>query len=279
MRKIICLSLFLTSWSLHAQKIIRPSGNVVTLEKALPGFERLEASSDFEVYVTFSEQEEGIRLEVDENVADHVIAEVEDNTLRLKLGRLTNVVNINGNLVMKAYLTIRSLKSIRGRGDVKIFLEDEMVGEDLLIKLGGDSYLKGAISANTLELELFGDSKMHLQNTLQAKRVGMTIASDSEFSGSIVTEKLRADLTGDSQVALEGSAKMARVTVGGDSVLEDFDFTVGDLDIQLKSDSQAQLTVTESLAVRASGDSYFSYRGNPTIERQHLTGDSRVRKR
>ena len=49
------------AWGLHAQKVIRPSGNVVTMEKALSGYERLEASSDFEVYINFSEQGEGIR--------------------------------------------------------------------------------------------------------------------------------------------------------------------------------------------------------------------------
>ena len=59
-------------------------------------------------------------LEVDEKVADHIVAEVEDNTLHLKLGRFTNVININGKLVMKAYITVRSLNSIRGKGDVQI---------------------------------------------------------------------------------------------------------------------------------------------------------------
>lgn len=255
------------------QETIRPIGETVTIEKDITDFDGLVVSHDFKVYVTFSETEESVRLEVDGNVANRVVVEKEGSSL---IVRLDNNVNLRGNVKLEAYITTSFLQYIRGKSDSQIVLENELNHPSVRVKLSEDSKFSGSILTDQLSVELSSDAEMDILNTVEAKTVDLELRSDSELRAGFVTERLDAELSGDSKIKITGSAQTAGIEARGDSEIQDFGFTVDKLIIELRSDSEAQLTVNESINIKASGDSKFEYRGNAVIESEELTGDSKI---
>lgn len=270
---LIPLFLIIVFSSSCQQETIRPIGEIVTIESEITGFDALEVANDFKVFVSFSETEESIRLEVDGNVANRVNVQKIGSTLSIKLD---NNVNLRGDIVLEAYITTSFLNSIRGKADATIVLENELNHPEVFVKLSGDSKLSGNIQTKELDVELSGDSKMDLFNVLEAQLVDLRLMSDSEFRGGFNSERLDAELSGDSKMMVNGSSISAGIEARGDSEFEDYGFVVNKLNITLRSDSKAQLTVNEAINVVASGDSRLRYQGDAVIESQELSGDSKV---
>ncbi len=146
-----------------------------------------------------------------------------------------------GNVEEKlvAYISAKTLTAIYGEEDVIITLEDQLKADKLTIDLTEDSVLKGHLEVDELIVELDEDSELHI----------------------------------------EGSASKMEVDADEDSIIESFDFVVGDLDINLSEDSEAKLTVNGKINLRASGDSYFYKKGDGNFVTKRLTGDSEVKSR
>lgn len=256
------------------KEVIRPSGSVSTLNRDISGFNAIDVSSDFDVYVTFAEGEETVRLEVDESLADRVIVEKSGTELVIKV---ENGISIRGDVVLEAYITVPYLNSIRGRGDAAIVLENELIHPDVSVRLSGDSKLTGAIQADLFDARLSGDSKFFLTAEMVAQQVALDMNSDSEIEGGFVANRFDADLSGDSKLSIiSGQTDLAFIEVTGDSFVEGFALQVEKLEITLKSNSKAQLTVNETIDMVASGDSQLEYQGDAIIQSQSLSGDSRV---
>lgn len=269
---IFALGIFFTSCE---QAVFRPSGNVTTFEKDITGFDALDVSNDFTVFVTSNSDAEGVRIEADDNFHDYIIVEKIGSTLRIGMERINN---IRGKRTLNAYVSAKTLEEIEASGDSKVYLENELQGDKLRVDLGGDSQLQGAIQVNVLEADIRGDSKMSMDNMMQGERFMLDIRGDSKFDGSVDVNEFWADIRGDSKVDLIGESGTARVEVKGDSQIRSYNFAIKTLDINLSSDSEAYLTVTEEMSVKASGDSVMNYKGNPSINAQSLTGDSKLRK-
>ena len=268
---IFVLGLFLTSCE---QQIFTPSGNITTIEKDITGFDALDVSHDFKVFVQFSDSEESVRIEADDNFAEYIIVEKIGSTLHISL---KHIQNIRGKRTLNAYITTATLNEIEATGDSQVTLENELKTEQLKIDLRGDSQLQGPITANRLQVGIGGDSKMTLDNMMKGESVVLTVKGDSKFEGAFDVASIDALLTGDSEIDLTGQADEAIIEARGDSKVKSYNFAIKSLDINLASDSDAYLTVTEEMSVKASGDSVMNYKGNPTINKQQLSGDSKVK--
>jgi len=155
------------------------------------------------------------------------------------IAKLRNNVNIRGNATMNLYLTTANISSFLISGDVDITLEDELVTETALIVMSGDSNFKGQLKVLSLDL----------------------------------------DIDGDSDVDLYGTADSVKAELSGDSDLRDYDLSIKELNINLSGDSDAYLSVSESIKIRATGDSSLYYKGEASILEKYITGDSKIIKR
>ncbi|UJH67253.1 head GIN domain-containing protein [Allomuricauda sp. SCSIO 65647] len=153
--------------------------------------------------------------------------------------RLENNVNVRGNATMKAYITTRNIADYRVSGDSHVELENVLITDNVSIDVTGDSRFTGEMETNTLFVDLKGDSEVDIFGT---------------------TTRLDADLSGDSE-------------------LKDYDMYVEDLVLKLTGDSEAYLSVSQTIDIDASGDSVLNYRGDAEIIRQRLSGDSKIQKR
>ncbi len=118
-----------------------------------------------------------------------------------------------------------------------------------------------------------------MKDKLTANKLTIDLEEDSTLDGSIVAKNLIVLLDEDSVVNINGSAESLSVDANEDCAIKGYDFIVNQLDIRLKEDCEAELTVNGKIDLRAKEDSYLYYKGEAQFIRKQLTGDSEVKKR
>ncbi len=231
---IIITSLILAIFTQSCNKeTIKPSSNIVTKQYDYTSFTSINVSDDFIVNITFSETEEKVAIQVNENLEEHL--EVKMNNGTLEIG-LKNNISINGNETLIATISTAMINNFKASQDSEIFLQNELATENVSINLSGDSKMDGILETTTTN----------------------------------------ANLAEDSYLKLVGSTDNFEINLSDDSKVKDYGLTVKNLTINLSGDSEGYLTVTESIDVKASGDSELHYKGDATIISQALSGDSRL---
>ena len=143
----------------------------------------------------------------------------------------------------------------------------------------GKETLKAYISVSTIhDFRVAGDSKVYLENKLVTNNLKVKLSGDSRFEGDLEVRNLAVDLKGDSYMEVSGKTHVLKGTVKGDSKIEKYSLVIDRLDINLSGDSEAYLTVNESINVKASGDSKLSYQGDAVVNSKKITGDSELEK-
>lgn len=215
---------------------IRASNDISTQEFSFRDYSSLEVSDDFNVYVRFSDTEEHIEIEANENLLDKVNVTKTNNTLKVKID---DHLWVRGNTTLNAFITTKNISKFR----------------------------------------ISGDSSVELESLLTSDNVSLTLLGDSRFLGEIDALELNIDAKGDSDIDLIGRADKIDADLSGDSTFKDYGLISEDLRIELSGDSDAYLTVTNTIDIEARGDSKLNYKGNADIIYQRLTGDSKIRKK
>jgi len=141
-----------------------------------------------------------------------------------------------GSRRKEAYITLTDLKGIRASGGCDIYAEKGLQVEELSLMASGGSDIEMLVKAKTLQLRLSG-------------------GSDAD---------------------LEGEADQMVVKASGGSDVKASDLRVRDCELDISGGSDANVNVTESLAIEASGASDVRYEGDPTITRMKTSGGSDV---
>jgi len=177
---------------------IRASEEISSLEYAIPAYSQLSVANAFNVFVTFSESEEHIRIEANENIQDRIVVKRDGNTLVIKLKKFTK---IQGNATLNAYITTQNITKFDLSGASTIHLENEWLIQNGEIDASGGSDFKGEVDANRLTVDLSGASQTDLYGTanqLHADLSGSSEIRDFDFS----VARLRIDLSGASDAFL-----------------------------------------------------------------------------
>jgi len=139
-----------------------------------------------------------------------------------------------------------------------------------------DVYIK---TKNLTEFKASNDSHITLENKLVTQNTKIELFGDSKFEGEVNLSKLKISAKGDSKIDIYGNVDDLDVSLQGDSEFYDYDLLVKELKIKLSGDSNAFLSVSKSIDIEASGDSYLYYKGTAGIIFERLTGSSRVIKK
>ena|GEM_PF-1376187 len=233
-----CFSVF-AQWG---DNYIKLSENITTEIKATEAFDRIDVIEDFKVFIKFSDRNEKVEIEANENLHDLIKVEVKGGILKITTDSYSTssggIGKRNGakeHLVLK--ITTKSLKEIKGYEDVTFELEGNLRTDDLTISLNEDCILTGSVEVKNLELNLVEDCTVEIQ----------------------------------------GSAKSMNVNADEDCIINGYDLIVGDLKIKLNEDSKANLTVNGTIDLRADVDSDFNHRGEGAFTRKKLHEDSKAK--
>ena len=162
MKKVnVFIGLILTLGFLNSfdHDTIRASGEVTSQGYSIPSYSKLIVADAFNTYVTFSETEERVRIEANDNLHDKIIVKREGDALVIPLEKFTSV---RGNATMNAYIVTNDISTFDIGGASRLTLENEWIVSDGRIALAGASDFTGEVSAERLYLVTTGTSSLDL---------------------------------------------------------------------------------------------------------------------
>ncbi len=175
--KTITLLIVLSSLLSSCYKdTVRVSGEVVTEEVNLTDYSALKVSDAFNVYITFSDTEEKIEIEANDDIQEFIIVEKKGEKLVI---RLKNFTNIKGNATMNVFISTKNLSTFDISGAAKVTFENELSTRSVDLELSGSSNFKGELLVNQLELQSAGASNADLYGT--ADRANIRLSGSSEL--------------------------------------------------------------------------------------------------
>ncbi len=204
----------------------RGSGNVVSEDREVSGFTRVDLSGVGNLIITQGDHE-GLRIEAEDNILTKLSTEVEDGVLRIgpkmpwrAFGRLWPRKDIN------LYLSVRELKEIHTSGSTRIQSD-------------------GALEAGALLVSTSGSSRVNLQAR---------------------TQRLEARMSGSGNVTLSGIADSLRLKSSGSARFYARGLQAREVTVESSGSANVEVFATATLRVDMSGSGKVAYAGSPVVD-------------
>ena len=230
---LLCVICTLGGWSFW---YIIPTGPVITQERQIEPFTKLEATSGINVELhklENAEENERLLVETHEDMMDNLITESKDGKLVIKLkhGRYTNVKKRNVQVYFK------NLDEIRAHAAASISCGDKFV-------------------ADSLDVESSSAARIDLKD-IETKILNCEVSSASmaNISGKVEDGKFSA-------------SSAAQINATGVSVAK--------CEIDASSASQIRLGEIEELSIEANSAATVSYKGSPNITKQKISSAAQL---
>lgn len=175
---------------------VAPANKVTTTQTSFSDYDMIEASYAFTVYVTFSDEEESIEIEANDNLHQYIEVKKENNILKIGLERN---VHIRGTSTLNAYVTTKNISDYMASGASRIIVEDRIEAMDAHIYLSGASTFSGELAVEQLNVDLSGASHLDISgiaNDVDVEASGASVIRDY----GLETNTLEADLSGASKM-------------------------------------------------------------------------------
>lgn len=163
------------------------------------------------------------------------------------------------------------------------YIETYVINKTLIIRVANNvsfakhPNIKITVDARSLSaLSGSGGAGLTLDYPLDTESFKVALSGGSRLSGRVLANNFTVDLSGGSRVNVEGSCSRLRLTGSGGSTMQGYDINSADANISLSGGSTAELTIYSTLNIDASGGSTLRYKGNAEIQKQELSGGSRV---
>lgn len=256
------------------KETIRVSSEVSTREYDLGTITALDVATDFKAYITFSETDEGVSVQANDNLFERINLYKDGEKLTVKLD---NNLNIRGKETLNLFITTRYIDNFKASSDASIVLESTLDAQDVYINLSSDAYFEGDVTADNFELRASSDAVANLY--VEATGAYLDLSSGAKLRGEAHFNETVMDLSSDAEIDVIGSIGNLDAKLSSDSTLKDYGLEVENLKIALSSDSNAYLSVSNTIDVEVSSDARLYYQGNAEIVRQFVSSDGRVIKK
>jgi len=196
-----------------SEVIVSGSGDVVTQEEDISGFDEVSASHNFDVNIEQGDSYEVV-IRIDDNLLDDL--EVTKQGDRLEIGFKRNI--ITRNATMEADITMPRLRGVdlSGASDAHITGFDS--NDDFSSGLSGASSLSGDIRSGDVSLDLSGASEVTLSGSGGNLVIDASGSSDVDLA-EFPVEDADLDLSGSSEIILNVNGTLD-VSASGSSDVE-----------------------------------------------------------
>jgi len=195
----ILMSGFIFTSCTKEDQHVTPSSHITTVSKPVSGFSKLEVTDPFHVYVTFSDAEEMVRIEANENLQQYIRIK-EQNDL-LQIGLDDNLTIRRGDAVLNIYITARQVNEYTASGAASIVLQNQLVDQSTEVYLSGASRFTGSLQVDDFSSTIIGASNLDINGTashFSVEASGACIMNDFGFR----VQDLTADLDGASTISM-----------------------------------------------------------------------------
>ncbi len=231
---LVCLIGLLAGCGPSGGTTITGSGNVVSREELITGFDKLESGWAFHIEISQGETFK-VLVRVDDNLLEHIQVSKQGSTLFVGLKESSRQFNIK-DATLEATITMPALTGLELSGASRANITGFESTSSFDVVLSGASRLSGDIDCGDAAFEASGASHVRLVGTGGNLRIVASGASNADLDdfegvdavvvasgGSTVTVfasgRLDAEASGASDVFYRGGPTLGRIeTSGGSSV-------------------------------------------------------------
>lgn len=214
---------------------ISKSLNVVSENRDLKGFSKIETSGAFEIRIIKSDTYM-VKVEADEKIIKSIVTEVSGDKLIIRMDKKDKMDYGNGNRVQQVTIQMPTLNALTCSGAVELRSDDIFDAEKFELKTSGATEVSMGINAKLLISKFSGASEIRLKGKVDTHALDMTGASELEAvdlevskyaiqsKGAsdckiFVTEELAVSGSGASSIKYKGSpTKISKDTKGATDV-------------------------------------------------------------
>jgi hypothetical protein len=276
--------------------IVRGSGNVEQKAYEVSGFDGVDLSTVGTVYIEIGE-EEGLRVEAEDNLIEQLRIEVRGGTLHigtndfvslfptkpvyfhLKAKTLSSIsVSGSGDVEAPALESRDFAVEVSGSGNVSV---DELVTDGLDVKVSGsgDVHISdGEIGDQYVDISGSGAYKAEEVGAAEAQQITVDVTGSGQVElGTLDAEYLDVGISGAGRVSVaDGRVDAQKVDIGGSGVYRAVSLESAEAEVHISGSGTAKVWVSEHLEAKVAGSGDVYYAGDPTVN-ESISGSGDVR--
>ena len=229
MKRVIAL-VFLALLLINCSKgqVVVGSSNIISLEKQLSAYDRIEVLGSYDVIFTDGEVGK-IKIKAPDNILPFIQTEVSDGLLRIDTGKsryrvkepIIIYVPVDSRLkqvVIKGSADIYTEKNLEtkalevdvyGSGDVRLQVDVS----SLALKIDGSGDIRVGGKTDNLSININGSGDVEVPN-LKAEKAAISISGAGDVS-AYVTEDVDISIAGSGDVIIKGNPKKIKQKING----------------------------------------------------------------
>ncbi len=229
MKRVIAL-VFLALLLINCSKgqVVVGSKNIITQEKQLSAYDRIEVLGSYDVIFTDGEVGK-IKIKAPDNILPLIQTEVSDGLLRIGTGK--NRYKLKEPIII--YVPVDSrLKQVVIRGSADIYSENSLETKALEVDVYGSGDVRLQVDASSLALKIDGSGDIRVGGktdnlsiningsgdvevpNLKAEKAAISISGAGDVS-AYVTEDVDISIAGSGDVIIKGNPKKIKQKING----------------------------------------------------------------
>ncbi|MET6991101.1 head GIN domain-containing protein [Sediminicola arcticus] len=215
---LMCITFTNAQWG----KKIKGNGNITTENRNTESYDAIYISGFFDVEL-IDGQEGKLILKGEENLLEHIITEVKDGKLIIKVEKGMNLSPSSWNQGIFITVPVESVDAVTlsGSGDI--------------------------VGKKNIETDHFKTD----------------ISGSGDISLSVTSNSITASISGSGDITLNGRTGDFDVRVSGSGDVKAYELSAKNVTANVSGSADIKVTVSEMIQARVSGSGDISYRGNP----------------
>lgn len=248
----------------------RGSGNLITEERQVDDFTRIENSGSADIFVTVGEKKK-VEVRIDDNLVDYIITEVQKGTLQIYSEE--SYSSRHGCVIE---ISVPSLEEITasGSGDIEI----EGLKEDVFsYQQTGSGEFVGQGKVELLSITLSGSGDVEARE-LTADDVSVKISGSGD-ANVYATKSLEARASGSGGITAEGEVVEAEIETTGSGDINAGRLVAQNVYARTRGSGDITLFAVKSLDAYTTGSGDILYYGDPKDLTRKSSGSGKIRRK
>jgi hypothetical protein len=238
-----CLPLFLC---------LTGNGKLITEYRDVTGYDFIINSTAINVTVVEADTF-GLKLVIEENLADNIITSVSGGILEIRHSSVKNCINHTRTPSIIVSAPVISGVTLSGSGG---FIAPELSGDDISIRLSGSGNMEiGLAESSTLQIAISGSGDISV--------------------AELVCDEATIKLSGSGDLSASGNAGHGIFSLSGSGDSYTRDFIMNTTSATITGSGNLHTYVTGSLNAIMSGSGNIYLKGNPSVH-SNISGSGRI---
>ena len=199
----------------NGTKEINGNGKMTSQSRTVSDYDKVSLIGNMDVELVAG-KEGHLKVEAEENFMKHIITEVEDNSLKIRVEKGYNL-DPSKNMTIKVLVPFESLDAVTITGSGDIYSSDEIKSENFDIKIVGSGDVKLFVTAKNARAGITGSGDIDLKGS--SKNFDCKVTGSGDVSAfNFKSEYVNARVTGSGDIQVYASEELIAKTPGSGDI-------------------------------------------------------------